>query len=86
MHLIFISIPFIIKIFILSILEWPLYTGFTVYLKSFPDSSGFQDHLWLNAGQGEHSAIHLTFINLPFVIKIFIMSFFEWSFYTGLTI
>ena len=44
---------------------------------------GFQDHLSLNAGQkyckmlqGEHSAIHSAFIKLPFVIKVFVMSFF----------
>ena len=35
--------------------------------------------------QGEHSAILLTFIKLPFVIKIFILSVFEWPFYTGFT-
>ena len=51
---------------------------------------GFQDQLSLNAGQkycrmlqGEHSAILSTFIRLPFVIKIFVLSFFEWPFYTG---
>ena len=51
---------------------------------------GFQDPLLLNAGQkycrmlqGEHSAILMTFIRLPFVIKIFISSIFEWPFYTG---
>ena len=45
---------------------------------------GFQDQLSLNEGQkycrmlcGEHSAILLTFIKLPFVIKIFVLSFFE---------
>ena len=45
---------------------------------------GFQDQLSLNAGQkycrmlqGEHSAIRLTFIKLPFVIKIFVLSVFE---------
>ena len=44
----------------------------------------FQDGLLLNAGQkycrmlqGEHSAILLTFIKLPFVIKIFVLSVFE---------
>ena len=36
--------------------------------------------------QGEHSAIRSTFIKLPFVIKIFILSIFEWSFYTGFTV
>ena len=53
----------------------------------------FQDQLSLNAGQkycrmlqGEHSAILLTFIKLPFVIKIFLWSIFEWSFYTGFTV
>ena len=36
--------------------------------------------------QGEHSAILLTFIMLQFVIKIFVLSNFEWSFYTGFTV
>ena len=36
--------------------------------------------------QGEHSAILLTFIKLPFVIKIFVLSIFEWLFYTGFTV
>ena len=36
--------------------------------------------------QGEHSAILLTFFKLPFVIKIFVLSNFEWPFYTGFTV
>ena len=55
--------------------------------------NGFQYQLWLNAGrkyfrmlQGEHSAIPLTFIRLPIVIKIFVLSIFEWPFYTGFTV
>ena len=36
--------------------------------------------------QGEHSAILLTFIKLPFLIKIFVLSIFEWPFYTGFTV
>ena len=54
---------------------------------------GFQDQLSLNAGQkycrmlqGEYSAILLTFIKLPSVIEIFVLSIFEWLFYTGLTV
>ena len=54
---------------------------------------GFQDQLLLNVGQKhcrmlqvEHSAILLTFIKLPFVIKIFVLSTFEWPFYTGFTV
>ena len=53
----------------------------------------FQDQLSLNAGQrycrkyqGEHSAILWTFMKLPFVIKIFILSIFEWPFYTGFSV
>ena len=49
---------------------------------------GFQDQLSLNAGQkycrmlqGEHSAILLTFIKLPIVIKSFVLSIFEPPFY-----
>ena len=36
--------------------------------------------------QGEHSAILWTFIKLPFVIMIFVLSNFEWLFYTGITV
>ena len=36
--------------------------------------------------KGEHSAILSTCIKLPFVIKIFIVSIFEWPFYTGFTV
>ena len=34
----------------------------------------------------KHSAILSTFIKLQFVIKIFILSIFEWRFYTGFTV
>ena len=54
---------------------------------------GFQDQLSLNAGQKycrmlqrEHSAILSTFIKLPVVIKIFVLSIFEWPLYTGFTV
>ena len=33
-----------------------------------------------------HSAMLLTFIKLPFVIKIFVLPIFEWLFYTGFTV
>ena len=53
---------------------------------------GFQYRLSLNAGQkygrmlrGEHSAIHSTFIKLPFPIKTFVMSVFKWPLKTGFT-
>ena len=36
--------------------------------------------------QGEHSAILSTFIQLPFVIKIFVLSIFEWPLKTGFTV
>ena len=36
--------------------------------------------------QVEHSAILLTFIKLPFVIKTFVLSIFDWPFYTGFTV
>ena len=58
-----------------------------------PPQIGFQDQLSLNAGQKYcrmlqvgHSAILSTFIKLPFVIKIFVLSIFEWTFYTGFTV
>ena len=62
------------------------------WLLSKRPKHGFQDQLSLNAGQKycrmlplEHSAILSTFIKLPFVIKIFVLSIFEWPFYTGST-
>ena len=36
--------------------------------------------------QREHSAIVSTFITVPFVIKIFVLSNFEWPFYTGFSV
>ena len=34
--------------------------------------------------KGEHSEILSTLIKLPFVIKIFVLPIFEWSYNTGL--
>ena len=36
--------------------------------------------------QGEHSAILSTFIKLSFIIKIFVLSIFEWPLKTGFTV
>ena len=36
--------------------------------------------------QVEYSAIISTFIKLPIVIKIFVLSIFEWPFYIGFTV
>ena len=36
--------------------------------------------------QEEHFAILSTFIKLPFVTKIILLSIFEWPFYTGFTV
>ena len=52
---------------------------------------GFQDQLSLNAGQKycrmlQREHLHSTFIKLPFVVNIFILSIFEWPFYTGFTV
>ena len=60
---------------------------------SHQSSSHWRSTVSLNAGQkycrmlqGEHSAILSTFIKLPFVLKIFVLSIFEWPFYTGFTV
>ena len=50
---------------------------------------GFQDQLSLNVGQKYCrmlSAILLTFIRLPFVIKNFVLTIFEWAFYIAFTV
>ena len=60
---------------------------------SIKTKNGFQVKLSLNAGQKycrmlqrEHSAILLTFIKLSVVIKTFVLSNFEWPFYTDFTV
>ena len=67
--------------------------GLAKVLVTTNSEPGFQDQLSLNAGQkyckmlqGEHSAILSTFIKLPFVIKIYVLSIFEWPFYTSFTV
>ena len=47
---------------------------------------GFEDQLSLNEGPREHSAILLTFIRLPYVIKISVVPIFEWLLKTGFTV
>ena len=74
----------------LSLCWWPIYSKTCVKrpLSNRP-KIGFQDQLWLNAGQKYFrmlSAILLTFIKLSIVIKIFVLSIFEWLFYTGFTV
>ena len=72
-------------------------TGFhKTYLRGHSQKDekiGVNDQVSLNTGrkycrmlQGEHSAILSTFIKLPFSIKTFVLSIFEWLFYTGFTV
>ena len=86
----FIKLPFVIKIFVVSIFDWPFYTGFTVVTWLFLSQNiceldSLQENLSLGL-KGEHSAILLIFIKLPFVIKIFVLSIFERLFYTSVTV
>ena len=81
----FIKQPVVIETFGLSIFEWPCVKG--------PLSKRQKKlflRLSLNAGQiycrmlqREHSVILLIFIKLPVVIETFVLSIFEWPFYTG---
>ena len=73
---------------------WPIYSKTCVkWSLSKRPKIGFQDQLCLDAGQKycrmlqrKHSAILSTFIKPPFAIKIFVLSIFEWPFYTGFTV
>ena len=55
-------------------------------VKSITECSPFSGQTYCGMLQGEHSAILLTFIKLPFVIKILVLSNFELLFYTGFTV
>ena len=66
---------------------------YTVFLVEKVRKLLYQDQLLLNAGQKycrmlqrKHSALLSTFVKLPFVIKIFVLSIFEWPFYTRFTV
>ena len=69
---------------------------FINYIKTcviWPLSKNDHKLVFKNAGpndcrmlQCEHSAILSTFIKLPFVIKIFVLSGFEGLFYTGFSV
>ena len=92
--LICIKRPPVFKTFVLSIIEWPLKTGFQKPVLSDHSQKKtieFQDRILLNAGRKycrmlqEHSAILLTFIKLPFVFKTF-LSIFECRVKTCFTI
>ena len=78
--------------FVHSSVEWPdALVSFDAYSKTClkrplkkETKIGFQDRLSLNTGKKycrmlhlEHSAIHLTFIKLQIVFKIFVVSIFE---------
>ena len=88
------SVPFTAIVLSLLFIQDILYSKICVKrLFSKRPKIGFQDQLSLSAGQlycrmlkGEHSAILLTFIKRPFVIKIFVLSIFEWALYTGYTV
>ena len=77
-------ISFQLWIYSKTCLKWPL---------KMKTKICFQDPLSLNAGQkycrmlqGEHSAKFSTFIKLPLVIKIFVLSIFDWPLKTGFTV
>ena len=57
----------------------------TALLQVLFSLNSFPSRLVATFVQVEHSAILLTFMKLPIVIKIFVLSIFEWPFYTGFT-
>ena len=63
--------------------QWPLSKRSKIVFQELSLNAGQKDCRIL---QGEHSAILLTFIKLPFVIKIFVLPIFEWPFHTGFTV
>ena len=60
----------------------------SIGLKMFNEDSeqSIAGQIIIHLIQGENSAILLTFIKLPFVIKIFVLYIFEWSLKTGFTL
>ena len=68
------SSPRVMKIYSWFFLEWPFYTGFTVYMFRVPrDTLKFSQEVPDRNFGSLESAILFTFIKLPFVIKIFVL-------------
>ena len=72
------TVPFLRKIIFIS-----SYTAKNNYFLLY---ELIQDLPYCRMLQGEHSAILSTFIKLPFVIKIFVLSIFGWPLKTGFTV
>ena len=74
------------------VMEATVKPALSSHLKRKP-KIGFQDRLSLNAAQKycrmlplEHSAILLSCIKLPIIIKIVVLSIYEWLLKTGFTV
>ena len=78
----FIKLPFVIKIFVLSIFEW----RFTQVLLYFIKLQTVIKIFVLSILSGRFTQVLLCFIKPPFVIKIFVLSIFEWPLYTGFNV
>ena len=78
------KLPIVIKMFVLSIFEWPLRKTNNWF--SRPIITNNTGRKYCRMLKVEYSAILSTFIKLPIVIKMFVLSIFEWRFYTGFTV
>ena len=87
----YIKLPFVTKIYLFCLFLSGGFTVINLYSKTCPkrplSKRPIQDQLSLNEGQKycrmlqrEHSAILLTFIKLPSVIKTFVVVFFSGNF------
>ena len=65
--------------------KWINYVGYLLLVLYYCTEHGYLNHRYSHVQyvlifHGEHSAMISTFIKLPFVIKIFVLSIFVWSF------
>ena len=71
--------------------KWINFDGYLLLVLYNCTEHGYLNHGYSHVQRvlifhGEHSAIISTFIKLPFVIKIFVLSIFVWPFNTGLVL
>ena len=59
----FIKLPFVIKIFVLSILVWPFYTGFTVYCGYSKEPAQLDSYLLTLLYAPRWKGLFLTWLN-----------------------
>ena len=74
------------KLLLLGATVKPVYNGHSKKDRKLVFKTNYRLMQVKSIAEGEHSTIRSTFIKLPFVIQVFVLSIFEWLFHTDFTV